>query len=171
MSIIEFSGKVRGTTKLKQKLQGYATAFGAIFAKGQLEKILLERTLGRFKTTGPTAQKDPSGTPWAPLSKETKRSYRRDQKLVDTGGLMNSIAIVRRKMSMSELQSPTGGGFSIGVVGEEISKYARAHQFGAMAGKGYQVRIPQRRFLGIGAGDVELVDNRIAKILLRQGLR
>jgi len=168
---IRFLSKITGVSKVKQVFSRITTGVQSVLAKKRLEDLLLKRTLERFDPPGSRkyAQKAPPiGKPWAPLSPYTRRkkNVNRSQKLVDTGKLRSSIGIVKRNMEGSVLQSPTGGGFSIGIKpGSKASKYARIHQFGGYAGVNRKVYIPARRYLGIDKTDIVSVQRLVNNIM------
>jgi hypothetical protein len=175
MSLITFTGRVSGATKVKETLENYSAAIAGVFAKNRIENLLLKRTKERFGPPGSSsnAQTSPEGRPWAPLSENTSRhtNQNRSQKLVDSGTLRDSIDVVRKNMRDSALQSPTGGGFSIGITpNSPANAYARVHQFGGYSGRNYLVHIPARRFLGISSKDVVAVDTSIARFLRSKGI-
>jgi phage gpG-like protein len=169
---------VTGASKVKKLLGNVNVAVRDLLHVGQdrLEKFMLERTQQRFAPPGanPSAQKDPQGRPWAPLSRKTKRkrNKNRTQKLVDTGQLYRSIMVVKKNMAPDVLASPTGGGFSIGVnpsSSYKSVKYAWTHQKGAYNWQGR--RIPKRAFLGIGPEDVAAVREHIRRTVIKSGLQ
>lgn len=169
--------KVRGTSKVKRHLDTAIAATSYVLHQKRLEKLLLERTQGRFQKAGDSdkiAQRDPSGRPWKALSPETLRHPRasNERKLYRDAHLLNSIAVIRSNMRSSVLQSPTGGGFRIGIrPGSPAEEYARVHQFGASnTGRSRTTRVPQRRFLGIGKLDVIAVDRFINRAFKDHGL-
>lgn len=167
-----FKFKVRNSSKVKRVLEKYDIAIASIFSKNRLQKLLLKRTKDRFLPPGtnPRAQKDPKGKTWEKLSPNTKRKINRNrsQVLVETSALWKSIQVVKQRMQGSVLQSPTGGGFSIGIrPNDPANNYARLHQFGGFVGKS---RIPVRRFLGISKEDTLAVDNGVKRLLKKHGI-
>jgi phage gpG-like protein len=157
-------------TRLKKRLDNLAAIPKLVFAQGRIEQLLLERTRGRFEISGQTAQKDPSGRRWKPRSPET-RSTGFSPILVRSGTLRDAITIVRSNLrSEVATSSPTGAGARIGVpVTSKAAEYARAHQFGTRnSGVNRSVTIPQRRFLGVGDGEVKAVDRLINQIATEQ---
>jgi hypothetical protein len=166
--------QVKGASKVKRMLDRAILGTSFVFNQKNLERLLVERTRGRFNEAGgggryqSVAQRDPSGKRWKDLSPETLETHPNSNRILyRTGALQKSIGVVRRRMSKAQLQSPTGGGFSIGVRGgNEIQTYARVQNFGSD-----ERNIPARRFLGIGPGDVDAVDNFIARNFAKSGLR
>lgn len=174
---IRVSGGVRGASKLKAVLDTTGGAITALLARDRIQSLLLKRTTDRFKPKGGNrAQTDPNGIPWAPVKRSTveRRRYNKNkhQGLVDSQSLVKAIAIVRSRMSGSALQSPTGGGFSIGIKpGSPANKYARTHQLGGYTGTNHDIRVKARRFLGIGAGDVAAVQGLIKRVMAKSGIQ
>lgn len=177
--ILGFRFKFRGSQKVKAMLDRAQKAAGLVYSQKALEKLLVARTKGRFNEFGAAgpyssvAGRDPDGVPWKPLAASTTnyRSGNPGRALFVTGALRDSIGVTRSNMGKVAVQSPSGGGFSIGVRnttaqaegGKTPSQYARFHQFGTAT-------LPQRRFLGIGAGDVKAVDDWIARQFKKQGI-
>lgn len=169
---LNFGFAVTGASKVKNVLAGYLTGIQQIFAKDRLEKLIVKRTKARFGTPGShkNAQRDPSGKPWVDLSPRTKRRYNRNrrQKLVDAKDLVQAIAVVRQNMTGSALQSPTGGDFSVGIApsaSQRVQRKARILNFGGYAGRNRKVRIPGRRYLGVGDEDVKAVDLMVKRVM------
>ena len=158
-------------TKLKNKLADIAAIPTLLFAQGRIEKLLLGRTKDRFKPLGATrnAQRDPSGRLWRRLSPDYRKKTVRPI-LVVSGTLRDAIRIVRSNLQdQVALSSPTGARARIGVPrNSPAAKYARIHQFGGRAGRNSKVRIPQRRFLGIGREDITAVSRLIGRVSAQQ---
>ncbi|MCK5307024.1 MAG: phage virion morphogenesis protein [Zetaproteobacteria bacterium] len=155
------SAKIRGSRRVKAHLARYAAAVPAILAQGRLEKMLLRRTKDRFRT-----KKAPDGKAWKDLKDITaaQKTTGKSKPLIRSGEMYKAIEVVRSTMGEASLRSPTGAGFTIGIVGEAVTR-ARAHQFGARkSGKGGRSRIPQRRFLGIGKEDVTAVNRLLRRL-------
>ena len=152
-----------------RKLRRYFTAiqFGKkdIFTKGKIEELIIKRTRMRFARGGTNelAQKDPDKRSW-PRPRQKLRSRikgkTRDQRqiLKDTGALRDSIKAIRGKLATG-VASPTGAGVSIG----SSLPYARWHQLGEP-----ELKIPRRRFLGIGNADIRAVDKLIVGIMRKR---
>lgn len=175
MAILSFIGKVTGTKALGRKLTAYTASFATIFGGNRLENLLLERTKERFEPKGsnPNAQRSPFGDYWLPLSPETNRKTNTNtsQLLVDSGQLRDAITIVRGNMRQAAIESPGGGGFTIGVLSSSsAADYAALHQFGGFAGKNNKVFIPARPFLGISKQDSIAVDNVMVRVLKGFGI-
>lgn len=169
---LNFSFAVTGASKVKTILAGYLSGIQQIFAKDRLENLIVKRTKARFGPPGShkNAQRTPAGKPWVELSPRTKRKYNRNrrQKLVDSKSLVRAIGVVRQNMEGSALQSPTGGGFSVGILpsaSQRVQRKARILNFGGFAGRGGQVRIPGRRYLGIGNEDIKAVDLMVKRAM------
>lgn len=159
---VQISARVTGANRVAAILRSYRNAIGIVIAQGRVETLLLRRTKDRFAPAGTNAraQRDPSGRPWKELAPSTLLRRKGDpkRKLYQSGALLNSIDVVRRNMTATVLRSASGGGFSIGIrPGSQADKYARIHQFGGYAGRGNKVRIPARRYLGIGKADAVAV--------------
>ena len=109
------------------------------------------QTVRRFQTGA-----SPEGEAWAPVKNPRKGGNGRPrrgrvQPLVDTGRLRNSISF---SAAPTEVH-----------VGSNLV-YARIHQLGGQAGRGRQVTIPARPYLGLSEEDQEeikaLVQEHIA---------
>lgn len=159
---------VTGATKVVNRLHTIRAAAAVALTGNGLQRLLLDRTKARF-----LRQVDPNNEKWKPLSPVTaddKASRgKRPEILQRSGVLYESLAIVKR--NQTNLASPTGAGFSIGVIsssrgeyGKDPSIYGRRHQFGE--------GVKQRRFLGMGAADIKAVDGLLRReIVKKAGLR
>ena len=118
---------------------------------------LLNTTRKRF-----VDQEAPDGTPWAPLSENTKRGKRRNvEKVLTESGILRGQLAYRANADRVEIGSPT--------------VYAGTHQFGAETGAFGTTSsdtpipwgdIPARPFLGLSDDDerkiAELVNDHLA---------
>lgn len=165
--------KVTGQAKVKALMARAAGIPELVFAQGRLESLLLRRTKARFAPIGTTAgaQKTPDGQLWKPLAPSTLASGGDNKrKLNRSGQLLQSIAILRTNMRDSAIASPTGGGFRIGInPGSPANAYARIQNNGGVSGRNLSSRIPARRYLGIGAGDVRAVSDLLYRVKRKQG--
>ena len=155
---VQLSAKFTGTRRVAAVIKGYREAAAVVLTQGRIEAVLLRRTKERFDTAGSSAraQTGPSGKPWKELAPATLERREGDpkRKLYQTGALRNSVAVVRKSMGRSVLQSASGGGFTIGIKpGTVADDYARIHQFGGYSGRNGKVRIPARRYLGVSKED------------------
>lgn len=119
--------------------------------------LLLRRHKDRFNR-----QVDPDERPWQELADSTLERRRRGGSarrkiLHDTERLKRGIALIRGR---SALAVNTGADIRIGVKDAVAAAYGRYHQ----RGEGGQV---QRRFLGIGRGDVRAVDLLLKSAIIR----
>ena len=88
------------------------------------------------------AEKDPNGKPWTPLSDVTLKRKRKRGK---------SLKILRQDGNLANKTA-----YNILDDGVEFGSpevYAALHQFGGKAGKGHNVSVPARPWLGVGKED------------------
>lgn len=163
------TSKIKGASKVKELLRRAEFATQMTLSRDGLKTLILGRHKRRFDEGGQggelnPAQRDPDGNEWPDVSESTRRYHPNTLRLLyDTGALRKAVHVVRSQMSPRQLQSPTGGGFRIGVRGNQKDK-AEAHQ------KGTDV-MPARRFLGVGKQDVVAVDNWIKRNYATFGIR
>jgi phage gpG-like protein len=149
--------KVLGATELRAKLArvGQNVPKFVLSQKG-LGALLIREMKKRFRQ-----QVDPSGKPWKPLNKRSRKGRRL---LYQTGSLYDAIGVIEGGEATG-FASPTGAGFRIGIKSKkrmersaagrysrqvDTAVYGRVHQLG-------QNGIPQRRFIGLSASDRVLV--------------
>lgn len=142
---------VNGAQRLSQRIRTIREKFQLPAFTEELGNLLLKRTLERFDR-----EVDPDGNPWAPLADTTIQTKLRlgfggMGKLKRTTKLRNSIRLIRGDVT-GTIFTNTGAGVRIGISDEERVDVGRVHNLGTN-------RIPQRRFLGIGALDVKAVDS------------
>lgn len=106
----------------------------------EIGKAMKGQTIRRFQ-----AGVDPEGNAWTPVKnpRRDSRGRRRSGRaspLVDTGRLRNSISFSATPFEV--------------YVGSNLV-YARIHQLGGQAGRGRQVTIPARPYLGLSEEDIE----------------
>lgn len=147
---------------VSQKLKAKLLAVGATARSVQpaLEQRMLKRTQDRF-----LREIDPDGKPWPPLDPATRKKEGTagpNQILIDTGTLARSIRILKGTTANTpgSVKVPTGAGFSIG----STLPYAAVHQKGLG-------RVPVRRFLGIGKGDIRSMVTLAKNIMLGRRTR
>lgn len=127
----------------------------------KIPALLLRRHKDRFNR-----QVDPDERPWAKSSEETLKRKRRGsgkrKVLHDTERLKRGLALIRGRAALA---INTGAEVRIGIKDGVAAAYGRYHQ----RGEGGQI---QRRFLGIGRGDVRAVDLLLKSAIIRaNGLR
>lgn len=155
---------IRGASELKAKLAHIREATGVFLASNELSDILVRRTKARF-----VSKTGPDGGAWAPNKKPV--DSRTKSLLIRSGTLLESIAVIRGSNAGS-FATATGAGFRVGIPSgvmsadgrKPVAEYARINQ------RGVPGRQPARRFLGVGAGEVQEVAARLEVLKRTMGL-
>lgn len=142
---------VRGAEKLSRRISTIRARLALPPLVNEIGGLLLRRNLERFDR-----EEDPDGVPWVPLAASTvilkrRLGYGTKGTLKRTEHMRDAIKLIRGNAS-GALYINTGARVRIGIDDPEIERYARVHQNGNM-------RVPRRRFLGIGRLDVKAVDS------------
>lgn len=177
--LFEFTSKMTGADRVRQMINTAVQATGVVLGSKEISKKILKMQQDRFGTTGPRAQRDPEGIPWAKLSKNTKRRKNKNpnQKLVDTSKLRNSIVIARDNLK-SALRVGTGHAEIAvrHVQNRQISKSGKVNvrytdDYGARLQEGFTSswggEAPPRPFLGVGKGDAREIEKYMTETLNR----
>lgn len=147
---------VRGSQKLKRRIETIRKNVGEATKPERIEKLLLTRMRARF-----AAQLDPDGKPWPELAPETienkrKAGYKFPTKALHASGRLEAaLGVIRGSATFGVA---TGAGFRIGIA-DKGAFYGRFHH----RGEG----VPQREIFGIGASDVKAVDNLLRRDIIR----
>jgi phage virion morphogenesis protein len=121
-------------------------------AMKSIGQYMIRRTQERF-----SAEHDPEGNPWTPLSAMTysrsfkgKRFTRKGLSKKFTTYILNRKILTKtHQLRHSITDEATNESVTIGT--NKI--YAAIHQFGGMAGRGKKTKIPARQYLGINNED------------------
>ena len=118
---------------------------------------LLGETLKKIHAARFEAEVEPTGKRWQALSPRTKALKAKRGK---------STKILRQDGYLADRTAYNYD--DKGVEFGSDAKYARLHQFGGNAGRGKQVKIPARPWLGIGDRDGEKLLKKATALLQRQ---
>ena len=103
-------------------------------AMASIGEYMLRRTDERF-----SAEKDPEGNPWQPLSEETLKKKKHTKILTESSNLRSRIVYKADVDSVA--------------LGTNVI-YGAIHQLGGKAGRGRKVTIPARPYLGVNDEDL-----------------
>ena len=103
-------------------------------AMASIGEYMLRRTDERF-----SAEKDPEGNPWQPLSPETLKTKKHPKILTESSNLRSRIVYDADVTSVA--------------IGTNVI-YGAIHQLGGKAGRGRKVTIPARPYLGVNDEDL-----------------
>lgn len=150
---------VRGAEKLSKRIGTIRARLALPPLVEEIGGLLLKRTLTRFER-----EVDPDENPWRPLAEATLRrkqslGYGNKKKLQRTEEMKKAIKLIRGRADGGTFFN-TGAGIRIGITNPELVERAVAQNRGTR-------RIPQRRFLGIGALDVRSVDAFMRRVARR----
>jgi phage virion morphogenesis protein len=99
-------------------------------------EYMIRRTFERF-----SAEKDPEGIPWLPLSEATLKRKKPGLKI-----LQGDTNLLRDEINYRVDSSSVGIGTAL--------IYGAIHQLGGKAGRGHKVTIPARPYLGVNDEDL-----------------
>lgn len=176
-----FNTRVTNVNTVARMLRDAAKVPGLVFDKRELKKRLETRFKKRLDELGSTtwSGRDPEGNRWFPLAVSTNtwkqnHGYGDKPTLQQTGNLRRAIQVVQSSWSPTMAKTSTGAGFRIGInpgISYKRGKRTyRAAEYGALHNYG-RGRIIERRFLGIGKGEIESVDRWIELCKKRAGLK
>ena len=104
-------------------------------AMASIGEYMLRRTDERF-----SAEEDPEGNPWQPLSPATLKKKKHTKILTESSNLRSRIVYDADVDSVA--------------LGTNVI-YGAIHQLGGKAGKGHKVTIPARPYLGVNDEDLK----------------
>lgn len=148
---------VTGDKALLARIATIQSGVGTLVSRERLGAFLLRRMLDRFDR-----EEDPTGKRWASRSANTKGSH----KLLNRTGVLRSSIGVLGGAGGTGFGVATGAGFRIGVRAHTVKDSSGRAINPAIYGKVHQQgngRVPQRRFLGIGALDIKAVDSLLRR--------
>lgn len=156
--------KVLGQKATVQRIKRKVDAVQGVLDESGLKRLLLARMQGRFLQTVA-----PSGKPWPSLDPDTIRKKKQkgsaepERPLWDSGRLYNALQIIRGS-SAGLFSASTGAGFRIGIT--DIKRSSRKGglspvEYGRIQNYGYGV--PERRFIGLSASDIDSVSRYLAR--------
>lgn len=156
--------KVLGQRETLRRIKRKVDAVQGVLEESGLKKLLLTRMQGRFLQTV-----EPSGKPWPSLDPDTIRKKRQkgrsdpSRPLWDSGRLYHALQVIQGS-STGLFSVSTGAGFRIGIA--DTKRASRKGglspvEYGRIQNYGYGV--PERRFIGLSALDIESVSRYLAR--------
>lgn len=114
-------------------------------------EYMLRRTFERF-----SAEEDPEGNSWLPLSKATLKQKKPGLKI-----LQGDTNLLRDEINYQVTSNSVGLGTPL--------VYGAIHQLGGQAGRGHKVTIPARPYLGVNDEDLSEFAAILADYLTEDG--